>query len=376
MTLLRESLRTVAEQMLLAEVAALCGPSYYPPPGATYRRAGSERGTCHAGGQREAIIRPRVRKRDDYGAETEHLLSSYAAMRRPGNNAAAVVTALAAGMSTRSQEWAHEGAMSKSAASRYWIEATAAKITELRERDLRKMVFFGLMLDGVFLGDGAVVVVALGLLSTGEKVILDFEVGASENAAVCTALVARLQGRGFGPPVGSRLLAILDGATALQTAVLTLWPTALIQRCVVHKERNLFGYLRKGDHAEAARLWRRLRLAQGAAAGREAFAALQAFLRPLNAAAAASLAEAGDQLITLHQLNVPATLHVSLLSTNAIENVMRNYRAQTAKVSRWRLETDQVSRWTATALLHVERGFHRIKGYADLPQLLTALLLP
>ena len=47
-----------------------------------------------------------------------------------------------------------------------------------------------------------------------------------------------------------------------------------------------------------------------------------------------------------------------------------------AKVSRWRLETNQVSRWTATALLHVERGFHRIKGHADLPQLLAALARP
>lgn len=376
LTLVRDSLRSVAEQMLLEEVAALCGPSHYPRPGAAYRRAGSERGTCHAGGRREAIIRPRVRKLAGDGTEEEHRLASYAAMRTPSNNAAAVVTALQAGMSTRSQEWASEGVMSKSAASRHWIKATAAKITEVRERDLRKMAFFGLMLDGVCLGDGAVVVIALGLRATGEKVLLDFEVGASENAVVCTALVARLQRRGFGPPAGSRLLAVLDGAAALQTAVLTLWPTAVIQRCLVHKERNLFGYLRKGDQAEARRLWRRLRLAQGEAAGREALAALQAFLAPLNAAASASLAEAGDQLIALHQLNVPATLHVSLLSTNAIENVMRNYRAQTAKVSRWRLETDQISRWTATALLHVERRFHRIKGHADLPQLLAALALP
>jgi putative transposase len=376
LTLVRDSLRSVAEQMLLEEVAALCGPSHYPRPGAAYRRAGSERGTCHAGGRREAIIRPRVRKLAGDGTEEEHRLASYAAMRTPSNNAAAVVTALQAGMSTRSQEWASEGVMSKSAASRHWIKATAAKITEVRERDLRKMAFFGLMLDGVCLGDGAVVVIALGLRATGEKVLLDFEVGASENAVVCTALVARLQRRGFGPPAGSRLLAVLDGAAALQTAVLTLWPTAVIQRCLVHKERNLFGYLRKGDQAEARRLWRRLRLAQGEAAGREALAALQAFLAPLNAAASASLAEAGDQLIALHKLNVPATLHVSLLSTNAIENVMRNYRAQTAKVSRWRLETDQISRWTATALLHVERRFHRIKGHADLPQLLAALALP
>ncbi len=55
---------------------------------------------------------------------------------------------------------------------------------------------------------------------------------------------------------------------------------------------------------------------------------------------------------------------------------MRNYRGQTARVSRWRLETNQISRWTASALLHVERGFHRIKGYADLPALLKNLALP
>jgi transposase-like protein len=212
MILLRDSLRTVAEQMLMEEVAALCGPSHYPHSDAIYRRAGSESGTCHAGGRRETIQRPRVRKQVGDGKEIEHTLASYAAMRTPRNNAAAVITTLEAGMSTRSQEWASEGVMSKSAASRHWVEATAAKISELRERDLREMVFFGLMLDGVFLGDGAVVVIALGLLCTGEKVLLDFEVGASENAVVCTALVARLQQRGFGPPAGSRLLAVLDGA--------------------------------------------------------------------------------------------------------------------------------------------------------------------
>jgi transposase-like protein len=376
MLLLRDSLRAAAEQMLQEEVEELCGRSHRPEVGAQYRRAGSESGACHAGGRREAILRPRVRKQVGDGTEREHVLTSYAAMRRPGNNAAAVVTALGAGMSTRSQAWASEGVMSKTAASRHWIEATAARIVELRERDLRKTAFFGLMLDGVVVGHGAVVVVALGLACTGEKVVLDFEVGSSENAVICTALVSRLQRRGFAPAPGSRLFAVLDGSAALQGAILGIWPDALIQRCLVHKERNLYGYLRKGDHGEAARLWHRLRLAQGEDAGREALAQLRAFLVPLNAAAGASLAEAGDELITLHKLNVPATLNLSLLSTNAIENVMRNYRGQTARVSRWHLETNQLSRWTASALLHVELGFHRLKGYADLPRLLAALALP
>ena len=376
LSLLRDSLRVKAEQMLAEEVDALCGESHRPEAGAQYRRAGSERGTCYADGRRESILRPRVRKQVGNGTEREHVLASYAAMRRPANNAAAVVTALGAGMSTRSQAWASEDVMSKSAASRHWIEATAANIAELRERNLSTTAFFGLILDGVCVGSGAVVVIALGLACTGEKMLLDFEVGSSENAVVCTALVARLQRRGFGPPPSCRLFAVLDGAPALETALLALWPTACIQRCLVHKERNLYGYLRKGDHAEAARLWERLRRAQGEVAGREALGHLRAFLRPLNAAATLSLDEAGEALITLHKLNVPATLNVSLLSTNAIENVMRNYRGQTARVARWRLETNQISRWTATALLHVERGFHRIKGYADLPKLVVALAQP
>ena len=376
MMLLRDSLRAAAEQMLREEVEELCGRSHRPEAGAQYRRAGSESGACHSEGRREAILRPRVRKQVGNGKEREHVLVSYSMMRRPSNNAASVVTALGAGMSTRSQAWASEGVMSKTAASRHWIEATAARIGELRERDLTKTAFFGLMLDGVVIGNGAVVVIALGLTCTGEKVVLDFEVGNSENAVVCTALVARLQRRGFGPVAGCRLFAVLDGSEALRGAVLGIWPDALIQRCLVHKERNLYGYLRKGDHAEAARLWHRLRLAQGEEAGREALAQLRAFLLPLNAAATVSLEEAGDDLITLHKLNVPATLNLSLLSTNAIENVMRNYRGQTARVSRWRLETNQISRWTASALLHVERGFNRIKGHADLPALLKNLALP
>jgi hypothetical protein len=66
-----------------------------------------------------------VRKQVGNGTEREHVLVSYSMMRRPSNNAASVVTALGAGMSTRSQAWASEGVMSKTAASRHWIEATA-----------------------------------------------------------------------------------------------------------------------------------------------------------------------------------------------------------------------------------------------------------
>lgn len=114
-------------------------------------------------------------------------------------------------MSTRSQAWASDGTVSKSAASRHWIAAAAAKISELRERDLRGTKFFGLILDGVALAADAVVVVAPGLTHDGHKVILDFEPGASENPAVTKALVARLQARGFAPIPGHRFFAGAPG---------------------------------------------------------------------------------------------------------------------------------------------------------------------
>ena len=326
--LMRTVLRDAAERMLAEEVGRLCGPSHYPKEGSEYRRAGSEVGKCYAEGDAQTVLRPRVRVRGTDGREREHVLASYQAMRDPANNAAQVVKELAAGMSTRGLEWANEEATSKSAASRYSIKATAVKLEELRQRDLKAREFIGLMLDGVGLGADALVVVALGITRTGEKVVLDFEVGASENTAVVKALVARMVARGFGPLAGHRLLAVLDGSAPLSAAVLATWPDALIQRCVIHKERNLFGYVRKGDHPECRRLWRRLRLAEGACAGRESLAELRAFVAARNAAALASLDEAGESLITLHLLEVPATLNRSLLSTNAIENVMRNYRGR------------------------------------------------
>ena len=114
-SLLCDSLRVKAEEMLAEEVNALCSESHRPETGAQYRRGGSESGTCYAAGRREPILRLRVRKQVGNGTEPEHVLASYAPMRRPGNNAAAVVTVLGAGMSTRSQAWVSEDVMSKSA---------------------------------------------------------------------------------------------------------------------------------------------------------------------------------------------------------------------------------------------------------------------
>ena len=164
-----------------------------------------------------------MRRRGADSKESEHALACYLSIRDLANNAAKVVTALEAGMSTRSQEWANERAASKSAASRHWISATAGKITELRQRELRSWEFVGLMIDGVALRASGMVVVVLGITREGDKMVLDFEPGASEKTAVAKALVERLTARGFGPLAEPRLLAVLDGSAPLSAAVQATW---------------------------------------------------------------------------------------------------------------------------------------------------------
>ena len=195
--------------------------------------------------------------------------------------------------------------------------------------------------------------------------------GSSENFEVCRDLMSRLVSRGFAASHG--LSAVLDGADALKKAVLTFFEGAVIQRCLIHKERNIRGRLSKRHYGELSRLFKRLREVQGEGAAREVLAALEGFLEGKNVSALESLREAGDELLALHCLEVPSTLQVSLLSTNLIENSFRNTRRKLGRVTRFRAETDQASRWLAAALFEAEKGFRRIIGYKDLPRLAESL---
>jgi hypothetical protein len=84
----------------------------------------------------------------------------------------------------------------------------------------------------------------------------------------------------------------------------------------------------------------------------------------------------GISLKALHLIDAPASLNVSLLSTNFIENIFRNVRVKTGRVKRWRAETDQAERWLAYGLLDAERGFRGMRGYEDIKKLLEKLKRP
>jgi transposase-like protein len=276
-------------------------------------------------------------------------------------------------MPSREQKRMFKGASGTShgEVSRLWQKEGERCIEQLRERDLGKADYLVLMLDGIALGNDLCAVVALGITIDGEKHILDFQIGSSENLEVCTDLLNRIEERGFTPK--RRLLAVTDGSKALRKGVRKKWPDAIIQRCLIHKARNIKSYLSYRHHGEVDGLFKRLRKAEGLETAEEVVKELRAFLKAKNAQALVSLEEAGDELLAVHGLGAPSTLHTTLLNTNCIENPFRNVRAKIRRVSRWRAETQMASKWMAYALLEAERGFRRINNYKDVKNLAKIL---
>jgi len=368
----RGSVRRVLCEVMAEEVTHLCGPKHAPAAGSKYR-AGSSPGRVLVGGEREEVSRPRVRERTSDGKSREVTLASYVAASDPGELQSQVIQALMSGVSTRemSKVKPNSPGVGRSQVSRLWEEAGRRRVDELRSRDLSATPWCAMMLDGIRLSKDQTAVVAIGIDHKGKKHVFDFALGSSENLEVARELLARIVSRGF--KCEQRLFVVLDGSGALRSAVKEHFPESVVQRCLVHKERNIKGKLSKRHWGEVSRLFSRLRSVQGYESAQEVAAELREFLRPINAEAYRSVEEAGEDLLALHRLDVPNTLHRSLLSTNAIENSFLNTRRRIGRVTRFRAETDQASRWLAYALLEAEQGFKRISGCDDLHHLISAL---
>jgi transposase-like protein len=370
--MLRGSVRQGLMDAMATEVQMLCGPRYAPDPDAPCRRAGSERGIAFINGTKEEITRPRVRLQE--GQEVP--LQTYQMARDRNLIFDQVVEAIAAGMPVRGVEECFGGAVKRTQASAMWVEKSRERLEQFRSRDLTADDWLALWIDGVFVGPDLCLIVALGLHADGEKEVLDFEQGASENAECAKRLLQRICQRGFAPAEGRRLLVIRDGSKALQKGVCALWPDALQQECLVHAERETLMKLPRKAREEALRLFARLRMAEGREAGEEAFEDLLEHLRAFNTDAARCLAERQDALLVFHRLDVPASLNRTFLSTNHIENLIRNWRQETHRTKSWNLKSDQLSRWTASGLLEAEKGFRRIRSFPDLAALAEALRTP
>ena len=195
--------------------------------------------------------------------------------------------------------------------------------------------------------------------------------GATENTAVVQALLDNLVGRGLDSAV-CRLF-IIDGAKALSKAIRnTFGRHTPIQRCQVHKARNITERLAKPLHASVRKALRQAWELDDADKAERLIKNLARRLEHDAPGVAASILEGLDEILTVTRLGLPVELRRSLACTNIIENMNGTIRQVCRNVKRWR-DAKMALRWTGAAMLEAAKGFRRLKAHKQLPILRAAL---
>jgi transposase-like protein len=369
--LIRQAGLQLMDLLMQEEVRELVGERGQRQPERRANRWGSEQGYCVVMGQKVPMRRPRVRTTED----KEVRLGSYEMFHRGEPLTETVWEKLMLGLSTRKygeavRQFTEAYGLEKSAISEHFIEASRAKLQEMLERRLDKVRLCALLIDATpFAGQQMLAV--LGIAQDGRKMILGIRQGATENATVVSELLSDLVSRGldFTEPK----LYILDGAKALTAAVKKhAGESAAIQRCQVHKRRNVLDHLTDEQKPAVAKKLNAAYALEDYSAAKQALNTLHRELMDLNPSAARSLAEGMDETLTVHRLRVPMQLRKTLASTNVIESAFSIVEQVCRNVKRWH-GGDQRERWIGSGLLVAEKQFRRIIGYKQIPALIREL---
>ncbi|MGH8336533.1 MAG: IS256 family transposase [Gammaproteobacteria bacterium] len=369
--LVRQAGLQLIQLLMEEEVRQLVGERNRSTPERTANRWGTERGYCVVMGQKVPVERPRVRSTED----REIRLGSYEMFHRGEPLTETVWEKLMLGLTTRKygeavRQFTEAYGLEKSAVSEHFIEASRAKLKQLMERRLEKKKFCALLIDATPF-EGQQVVAALGIGYDGTKTILGIWQGATENATVVGELLGDLMNRGFDF-TQSRLY-VLDGGKALHAAVKKYaGEAAPIQRCQVHKRRNVLDHLTDEDKPGVATKLNAAYAMEDYAAARQALDGLHRELMHLNPSAARSLAEGMEETLTVHRLHVPQQLRMTLASTNVIESAFSIVETVCRNVKRWH-PGDQRERWVGSGLLMAEKQFRRVRGHKQIPALIRVL---
>jgi transposase-like protein len=363
---LREFIATMGmlalEQLLEQERTALAGPRGKHDADRTATRFGYAQGELVLGGRRVRVKRPRVR-----GAEGEIPLKTWEqfASSDPLNERAMeqVLAGVTMRKYARSLEPLADGietrGTSRSAVSRRFVAQTKKNSEEWMKRPLGEIDLVAMFIDGVHI-DGHVMLVALGVDVTGRKHVLGMREGATENTTSCKELLADLEVRGVR--TDRAMLFIIDGAKALASAVKRVFGArALIQRCQVHKTRNVLEQLPESMQNGVRQALRQAFATVEAGRAETMLKNLARRLADDHPGAAGSLREGLEELLTVKRLKLPRALERTLSTTNAIENLMGSIRVLTKRVRRWK-DGAMRERWTATALIEASQKFRRLRG--------------
>ena len=369
-----DSGQQVLQAMMEQDREDLCGPRWKRDPDRSAGRGGTTKSEVTLGGRRIAIKRPRVRSKE--GEEVELPSCAFAADRDPLDHH--TLNAVACGISSRKYarsldslpEEIEDRSTSKSSVSRRYVAMTTKQMTSWLTTPLGDHHFPIIMIDGIHMGDH-LVLIALGIDFEGKKQVLGLREGDTENGQVVRSLLRDLLDRGLEQE-RARLF-VIDGAKALTSAIeKTFGSLAEIQRCQIHKRRNILGHLPDRLHESVKAILKEAWSLGDAKVAKRRLERLASSLEADHPGAAASIKEGLDHTLTLQRLGLCGVLYKKLRTTNAIENLNSGIVTYTRNVKRWQ-GGRMVVRWVSAAIVEAEKKFRRVKGWRDIEKLIRAL---
>jgi transposase-like protein len=366
----------VLASMMEQDREELCGPRGKRDPDRKAGRAGTTKSEVTLGGRRIAIPRPRVRSQA--GHEMELSSFAFAASRDPLDHH--TLEAVACGVSTRKYARSldalpggiEERSVSRTSVSRRYVAMTTKQMTTWLTAPIGGRHFPIVMIDGIHLGDH-LVLIALGIDSEGKKQVLGLREGDTENGQVAKALLRDLVERGLDPELAR--LFVIDGAQALRSAIRKVFgDRGVVQRCQLHKQRNILGHLPERMHVSVKAILREAWSLRDAKLAKARLERLASSLEADHPGAAASVREGLEETLTLQGLGIEGTLYRKLRTTNAIENLNSGIATYSKNVKRWQ-GGSMVVRWVSAAIVEAEKKFRRVQGWRDIEKLVRALAL-
>jgi transposase-like protein len=360
--LMQDGGAVIIQALLNLSVDQMLGPKC---PGQTRSsglvRFGSQPGVAHLQDRTVPITRPRVRRRLPDGTTREEPLPVYEKLSHKGI-ARQIGQIIINGVSTRKYKKTITRAaaaigISRSAVSREFILESEAKLKELIERPLGNLNIVAVVLDGIIVG-GHHILVAMGVALAGTKHVLGVRQGASENTVVVTALLEDLVARGLKAEV--RRLFVIDGSKALRAGIRAVYGDAPVQRCRVHKLRNVCDQL-PDDQRDQTKAIMKAAFNMEAKAGTVKLRKHISWLEREHPGAAGSLSEGLDEMFTVNRLELPRKLMTTLCSTNMIESPNSGLRRAIGRVARWR-DGAMTLRWVGRALVDIELQWRAVNA--------------
>ena len=355
--------RACIQAILEASAAELAGRRTPGKRSGDVRYHGHQDGVVHLKERKLRVRRPRLRHKTDGEVE----IPAYDSLRTRPRMADRMMKIMIDGVSTRRYknvipEMAESVGISKSAVSRANIEAGERLLKELAERRFDHLDILIIYIDAICLGDYHILG-AIGVDATGSKHVLGLREGSSENSVVATELLNDLVARGVKPD--RHRLFVIDGAKALRNAIDAVYGNANpVQRCRIHKLRNVIGHLPREQHRNArstlCAAWK-----MEPHEGRQQIEQLAQWYDRSHPSAAASLREGLAEMFTINAMNLPSKLMRCLSTTNVIESANWGARQRVGRVRNWQSGAMAI-RWASCAFDAASKQFRKIMGHQQL----------